>query len=102
MSTRRVRLIVQGDTIPALKAHVLLRFDDLRKAWVLLAPEHIYWPDEIAVAILRKLDGSRDVAAIITALAQDYDAPVADVGADVTEFLQTWADQRLIQHMEAR
>lgn len=102
MSTSRVRLIVSGETIPALKAHVLLRFDVPRQAWVLLAPEHIYWPDEIAVAILQKLDGSRDVTTIITALADEYDAPAADVGADVTEFLQTWADQRLIQHTEAR
>lgn len=101
MSPSRSRLIVEGATRPALKAHVLLRFDDLRKAWVLLAPEHVYWPDEIAVAILQKLDGNRDVKTIINTLAEEYGAPAADVGADVTEFLQTWADQRLIQHKEA-
>jgi len=96
MKTERKRLIIEEHHMPRLRAHVYLRFNEKRNAWALLAPEHVYWPDEISVAILQKLDGVRDVSRIIRELADDYDAPPHAVGPDVIEFLQTWADERLI------
>jgi len=97
MRTERVRLVVEGEHMPQLRPHIHLRFDAKRNAFALLAPEHVYWPDEISVAILRKMDGIRTVAAIIRELADEYDASDEDVGPDVFEFLQTWADERLIE-----
>lgn len=98
--TTRRRLIITDASKPTMQPHVHFRQDNLRKAWVVLAPEHVYWPDETSVAILQKLDGVRNVACIIDDLARDYDAPHAAVAADVIEFLQTWADERLIREAE--
>lgn len=96
MITDRARLIVKDDQTPALRPHIHLRYNEIREAWTLLAPEHVYWPDAISVAILQKLDGKRTVSTIISELAHDHDAPPEAVGPDVMEFLQTWADERLI------
>ncbi|MEO1067013.1 MAG: pyrroloquinoline quinone biosynthesis peptide chaperone PqqD [Pseudomonadota bacterium] len=92
----RRRLLITNGVKPRLRPHIHLRFNDLREAYCVLAPEHVYWPDDTSVAILKKLDGARDVTAIIAELAAEYDAPADMVGPDVVEFLQTWADERLI------
>lgn len=97
MRTERVRLIVQDGDTPHLRPHIHLRFDPKRQAFALLAPEHVYWPDEISVAILQKMDGDQTVAKIISELANEYGAAEQEVGPDVLEFLQTWADERLIE-----
>ncbi|MEP2942204.1 MAG: pyrroloquinoline quinone biosynthesis peptide chaperone PqqD [Hyphomicrobiales bacterium] len=96
MQTTRTRILIQNTTRPVLRGHVHMHYNELREAHAVLAPEHVYWPDDISVAILKKLDGVRDVATIIDELASDYAAPVDAVGADIREFLQTWADERLI------
>lgn len=96
MKTTRTRLIIEDKTRPVLSAHVHMKFNELRQAQAVLAPEHVYWPDDVSVAILKKLNGKKDVTTIIAELADDYSAPVEAVGADVIEFLQTWADERLI------
>ncbi|MBA4782434.1 MAG: pyrroloquinoline quinone biosynthesis peptide chaperone PqqD [Rhizobiales bacterium] len=98
--TTRRRLIITDALKPTLQPYVYFRQDSLRKVWVVLAPEHVYWPDETSIAILQKLDGARNVACIIDDLARDYGAPRAAVAADVVEFLQTWADERLIREAE--
>lgn len=96
MKTDRTRLRISDDIKPVLRSHARLRFNDLRGAYALLAPEHVYWPDEISVAILKKLDGSRTVANLVHELAREYEAPADQVRPDVVEFLQNWADERLI------
>lgn len=96
MQTTRTRVLIHDTLRPALRPHVHMHFNELRQAYAVLAPEHVYWPDDISVSILKKLDGVRDVATIIDELAHDYDAPSEAVGVDVREFLQTWADERLI------
>lgn len=101
MQTTRTRLILDKENKPALRPHIHLRYDDKRQAWAVLAPEHVYWPDDISVAILQKLDGARTIARIITDLAKEYDAPEDAIEADVMEFLQTWADERLVKEGDA-
>lgn len=96
MKTDRKRFVVNDADHPILRPHVYLRFNDKRNAWAVLAPEHVYWPDEISVAILQKMDGVCTVGTIISELANEYNAPPEAVGPDVMEFLQIWADERLI------
>lgn len=82
---------------PRLRRHVKLRYDESRSRWVVLAPERVLMPDEIAVAILQRCDGQADVAAIAQALAVEYDAPVDDIRADVTAMLQDLSDKGVIE-----
>ena len=55
--------------------HVKLRHDAARDRWVILAPERVFTPDAIAVAVLKLCDGARSVETIAAELAQAYNAP---------------------------
>jgi pyrroloquinoline quinone biosynthesis protein D len=91
MAPRRIN--VSEASRPVLPRHARLKFDDTRQRWVILAPERVLAPDEIAVEILQLCDGARDVAAIIDALAAKYNAGRAEIGRDVVAMLQDLADK---------
>jgi pyrroloquinoline quinone biosynthesis protein D len=78
---------------PVLPRHAKLRFDETRQRWVILAPERVLAPDEIAVEILQLCDGARSVAQMIDQLAAKYAAERAAIGADVIALLQDLADK---------
>ena len=78
---------------PVLPRHAKLRFDETRQRWVILAPERVLAPDEIAVEILQLCDGARSVAQMIDQLAAKYVADRAAIGADVIAMLQDLADK---------
>jgi pyrroloquinoline quinone biosynthesis protein D len=90
------RAEVKDDSVPALARGVRLRFDEARKAWVLLAPERVLMPDEIAVEILKRCDGKAAVSAIVEDLAQTFAAEPAQVDGDVRGFLQDLADKGMV------
>ena len=83
-------------SVPRLPPHIKLRFDETRKRWVLLAPERVLMPDEIAVEILQRCDGVATVAAIAGALAEKYAAARDEVARDVIEMLQDLADKGVV------
>ena len=76
-----------------LPRHAKLRFDETRKVWVILAPERVLAPDEIAVEVLQLCDGARSVADVIDALVLKYTAPREAIAADVIAMLQDLADK---------
>jgi pyrroloquinoline quinone biosynthesis protein D len=78
---------------PVLPRHARLKFDETRQRWVILAPERVLAPDEIAVEILQLCDGVRSVAQMIDQLAAKYTAERAAIGADVIALLQDLADK---------
>jgi pyrroloquinoline quinone biosynthesis protein D len=78
---------------PVLPRHARLKFDETRQRWVILAPERVLAPDEIAVEILQLCDGVCSVAEMIDQLAAKYTAERAAIGADVIAMLQDLADK---------
>ena len=78
---------------PLLPRHAKLKFDEVRQRWVILAPERVLAPDQIAVEILQLCDGARSVAQMIDQLAAKYAAERAAIGADVIAMLQDLADK---------
>lgn len=78
---------------PVLPRHARLKFDETRQIWVILAPERVLAPDEIAVEVLQLCDGQRRVADIVEALAAKYAAPRDAISADVIAMLQDLADK---------
>ena len=91
----RVRI---GDASrPRLPRHVKFRFDETRQCWVVLAPERLLMPDEIAVEILKLCDGAATVGAIADVLAAKFAAPRDLVGGDVVAMLQDLADKGVIE-----
>jgi pyrroloquinoline quinone biosynthesis protein D len=78
---------------PVLPRHARLKFDETRKVWVILAPERILAPDEIAVEVLQLCDGVRSVADMVEHLAAKYAAPREAISTDVIAMLQDLADK---------
>jgi pyrroloquinoline quinone biosynthesis protein D len=91
------RAIVEGGSLPRLPRHVKLRYDQRRNRWIVLAPERVLMPDEIALEILQRCDGATSVGTIVEALAETYEASADDIGGDVAELLQDLADKGFVE-----
>ncbi|MGY3604320.1 MULTISPECIES: pyrroloquinoline quinone biosynthesis peptide chaperone PqqD [unclassified Bradyrhizobium] len=85
---------------PKLPRHAKLKFDETRQVWVILAPERVLAPDEIAVEVLQLCDGERSVADMVDQLAAKYAAPREAIATDVIALLQDLADKGFLS--EAR
>jgi pyrroloquinoline quinone biosynthesis protein D len=88
---------LDGSAVLNFAPHVRFRFDERRKAWIVLAPERLLLPDEQAVAILRLIDGKRDVDAIIDELAGQFDAPRETIADDTLPMLQDLVDKKVLR-----
>jgi pyrroloquinoline quinone biosynthesis protein D len=93
----RVRAIVSAATRASLPAHIKLRHDAGRGKWLILAPERVFEPDDIAVAVLKLCDGQRTVADIAGVLAKEYNAPEAEITGDIVAMLQDLADKGVVK-----
>lgn len=78
---------------PVLPRHAKLKYDDTRQVWVILAPERVLAPDEIAVEVLKLCDGARSVGDMADRLAATYAAPREAILTDVIAMLQDLADK---------
>ena len=85
---------------PKLPRHAKLKFDETRQVWVILAPERILAPDEIAVEVLQLCDGVRSVEQIVDLLVEKYTAERDAIATDVVAMLQDLADKGFL--VEAR
>ncbi|MES2665662.1 MAG: pyrroloquinoline quinone biosynthesis peptide chaperone PqqD [Pseudomonadota bacterium] len=86
---------------PLLPRGVRLHDDRVRGVPVLLGPERAVILDAIGQAILAEVDGLRTTAEIVSNLAQKYNAPAAEIAADVTAFLADLHSQRLLDDADA-
>jgi pyrroloquinoline quinone biosynthesis protein D len=94
MAGLRSRNISVSETSrPVLPRHAKLRFDETRQRWVILAPERVLAPDDVAVEVLQLCDGVRSVEAMIDLLAEKYTADRAAISTDVVAMLQDLADK---------
>ncbi len=91
-ASRSRKLSVTEASRPVLPRHARLQFDKTRERWVILAPERVLVPDEIAVEVLHLCDG-RSVAKAVDHLAAKYAASREDIAADVIAMLQDLADK---------
>lgn len=76
---------------------VKFRFDDTRQAWIVLAPERLFVPDEHAAEILKLIDGARSADVIIDDLAARFAAPRAEIAGDVIEMLQDLIERGVLR-----
>jgi pyrroloquinoline quinone biosynthesis protein D len=73
---------------PRFAPGVRLQEDKARGRWIVMAPERMFVPDETALEVLRLVDGQRDEAAIVDALAARFDAPREAIAEDVGALLR--------------
>jgi pyrroloquinoline quinone biosynthesis protein D len=88
----RRRMTVTEQSVPKLARGVMLRFDESRQRWVLLVPERVLAPDDIAIEVLKLCDGVKSVAVLIDELAVKYVAPRDVIAGDVVAMLQDLAE----------
>jgi pyrroloquinoline quinone biosynthesis protein D len=80
-------------TVPAFPRGVKFRFDATRDTWVVLAPERLFLPDEQAVEVLKLIDGTRSLGAIVDELAARFNVAREVVATDVVAMLRDLADK---------
>jgi pyrroloquinoline quinone biosynthesis protein D len=93
MALRSRRIDITEESRPVLARHAKLKFDEARQVWVILVPERVLAPDEIAVEILQLCDGVRNVGQITDMLAAKYIADREMIGADVIAMLRGLAEK---------
>ncbi|MDA9497060.1 pyrroloquinoline quinone biosynthesis peptide chaperone PqqD [Bradyrhizobium sp. CCBAU 11357] len=87
---------------PVLPRHAKLRYDETRKVWVILAPERVLAPDEIAVEVLQLCNGERNVGEVANQLAAKYAAPREAILADIIVMLQDLADKGFLTEIREK
>jgi pyrroloquinoline quinone biosynthesis protein D len=93
MTGRSRNINVSEASRPVLPRHARLKFDQTRQVWVILAPERVLAPDEIAVEVLKLCDGVRSVGQMVDELAAKYLAERGAIATDVIAMLQDLADK---------
>lgn len=83
-------------SVPRLPRGVRLHYDEARAQWLLMGPERLFKLDEIGVAILRRCDGGRDLAALVAELAETFEAEPATVDRDVRAFLAAFVARGMV------
>lgn len=89
-------MTVTGASVPRLSRGMKLREDKARGQWVVLGPERMFVPDEIALEVLRLVDGERNVDAMVDDLAARYAAPRDEIRADVAALLNDLAARGVV------
>ena len=89
--------MVELASTPRFARGVKFRMDKTRDAWVVLAPERLFLPDEHAVEILKLVDGQRSAQGIGDLLAERFAAPVEVISSDVVAMLQDLADKGVLE-----
>lgn len=87
----------EDSAVPKFAAGTKFRFDKVRNAWVVLAPERLFVPDEQAVEILKLVDGERSLGEIVDDLAGRFNAPRELIAGDVADMLRDLAEKGAIR-----
>ncbi len=93
MAGRSRNISVSVTSRPVLPRHAKLKFDETRQVWVILAPERVLAPDDIAVEVLQLCDGVRSVSDMVDQLTEKYAADREAIVTDVIAMLQDLADK---------
>ncbi len=80
---------------PQLAGKARLRYDEVRKRFVLLLPERAVLLSDTAAEILQLCDGGRTAAELVDALERKY--PGASLQRDVVEFLDEAVKKRWVE-----
>lgn len=88
--------LAPGD-VPRLPRGVRMRFDAVRNAHVLLAPERAFDLDETAATVLELVDGHRSIELIVDELAARFDADRQVIESDVLEMLTELVGKRIVE-----
>lgn len=87
---------LSDQTRPGLAPGVRLTFDKARDQWVVLAPERVLVPDETALEILQRCNGTTQLGDIVDELASAYSADRSEIEHDVKDLLASLIEKRIL------
>ncbi|KQT85963.1 pyrroloquinoline quinone biosynthesis protein PqqD [Aurantimonas sp. Leaf443] len=87
---------IDDATVPRFPHGVRFREDAVRGQFILVGPERIFNADEVAVEILKRVDGKRDFKALLGELTAVFTADEATIRPDVESFLGDLADKQMV------
>ncbi len=90
-------LKINENVKPKFPKHVRFRHNKARDEWVILAPERLVKLDDIAVEILKLVDGVATVHEISNKLSEKFKAPTEVIMKDVINMLQELSDKGFIE-----
>lgn len=90
-------IVIDGGTIAKLARGVKLREDPVRGQTVLLAPERALALDEIAVAIVKALDGIKTLDVIAAEFSDLFGAPKDEILVDMIAFIREFSNRRMLE-----
>jgi len=79
------------NTTPSLSPMFRLQWEEVQQSWVLLYPEGMVKLNGSAGEIIKRLDGKKNVLALIAELEKDFDA--TGLQSDVLAFLEIASTQ---------
>ena len=88
---------VEENSVPRFLPHMKLKFDEKRKRWMILAPERLFLPDDTALEILRRCDGTATIGAIVDDLTRKFNAPGDVIMNDVRRLVQDFRDKGVLE-----
>lgn len=97
MTPDAARPEIDGRTVVHLARGVRLREDMVRNQTLLLAPERAIVLDEIAVAIMKEIDGRRNLDRIADDLSRRFEAPKEQVLQDIIPFIREFINRRALE-----
>ena len=87
---------MEGTSIPSLGCGMKLREYKTRNQWMVMGPERMFVPDDIALEVLRLVDGARSVDAMVDDLAARFAAPRGEIMTDVVAMLDDLAAKGVV------
>jgi pyrroloquinoline quinone biosynthesis protein D len=92
--------VIVEELAPESRPHLLrgvkLKNDQVRKTWVLLAPERYLRLNAISVDILQRCDGAAALSTIVDDLAEKYSADRTLIERDVRSLLNSLLEKRML------
>jgi len=88
-------MTAHSDTRPAIRSGFRLQWEPVQNAYVMLYPEGMITLNTSAAEILRRCDGSRTVAEIVTELEVAFQR--TELGKDVFAFIEGAVRQGWVQ-----
>ena len=82
---------------PVLASFVRMQRDEVRKRWVLQAPERVLVLDEAGKTIIDRFDGKATLGSIIDTLVAEYDAPRDVLEHDVRAVVGLLSEKRFLR-----
>ena len=90
-------LKISENVKPKFPKHVKFRHNKARDEWVILAPERLVKLDQVAVEVLKLVDGQNSVNQISEQLSKKFNAPRETIIEDVIVMLQELSDKGFIE-----